>query len=283
MKILFLSDYGLKHTIGGAQRSNRIIIDKGLSRGHEIVELHYDDDLTVLQNQSQHKFDWIISSNLEAFNQRVVDLVEYLDSIPNHIRLEHDMNRYLSDQRRYLLWRNCKASFFLTEFHYECFRRDYGDYFKNVYIVPDPIDRSFKDLNLGRADMILYAGFMHPFKGTLDFIQFVKDNPDKNFIVAGWGPPEIEAQMRLPNIGFLGKVDHNSMPELYSCVSSYYHMPRMYEPFCRSAGEALVCGVPNMLVNDMIGAKRMWDKDPKGFSEKCYNASVTFWECVECL
>lgn len=278
MKILLISDFGLHHTVGGAQRSNQLIVDEGLKRGHEISIFHYDGDISLFN----HEYDWIISSNLEVISQVIGNVVEWLDGQPNHIRLEHDMNRYLSPERRYILWRNCKASFFLTKFHYECFKKHYGDYFVNLRFVPDPIDRSFFNKGGKRDDGILYSGFMHPLKGTNEFFEIVKHNPDRHFLVAGWGNG-YEESVKLPNITFLGQVDHKDMAELYNSVQGWYHRPPIYEPFCRSAGEAIICGVPTMITNDIIGAQHMYNEDPKGFAEACYNASRTFWEAVECL
>jgi hypothetical protein len=114
-------------------------MNRGTELGHEIVSYNYDSDLSILFDD----YDLIISSNLEVISRSVNGVVNYLNSQTNHVRLEHDMNMYLSNEDRKLLWENCRISFFLTEFHYECFKKHYGDYFVNVQIVPDPIDRSF--------------------------------------------------------------------------------------------------------------------------------------------
>lgn len=278
MKILLVSDFGLHHTVGGAQRSNHLIMEEGRKRGHQISIFHYDGDIWMLNDQ----YDWIISSNLEVISQVIGNSIEWLDGQPNHIRLEHDMNRYLSPERRYILWRNCKASFFLTKFHYECFKKQYGDYFVNLRFVPDPIDRSFFDKGGKREDCILYSGFMHPLKGTNEFFDLVITNPDKRFLVAGWGNG-FEKKLKLKNVSFLGQLDHEQMVDLYNSVRSWYHKPPVCEPFCRSAGEAMVCGVPNMMTNSIIGAQHMYNEDPKRFAEACYSAATTFWETVECL
>ena len=39
---------------------------------------------------------------------------------------------------------------------------------------------------------MLYAGFMHMLKGTEGFFNYVLQNPDKEFVVAGWGSPLYE-------------------------------------------------------------------------------------------
>ena len=51
MKILLISDFGLHHTPGGAQRSNQIILDEGISRGHDIKCFHYDSEVRILEEK----------------------------------------------------------------------------------------------------------------------------------------------------------------------------------------------------------------------------------------
>ena len=65
MKILLVSDFGIRHSLGGAQRSNRLILDEGIERGHDISIYHYDTDQSVLWDN----YDLVISSNLEIIIQ----------------------------------------------------------------------------------------------------------------------------------------------------------------------------------------------------------------------
>jgi hypothetical protein len=48
MKVLLISDFGVEHNSGGAQRSNQIIIDEGRSRGHTVRSFHYDSNFSLL-------------------------------------------------------------------------------------------------------------------------------------------------------------------------------------------------------------------------------------------
>ena len=41
-KVLWISDFNLSHTPGGAQRSNALIIDKGRELGLSILEANYN-------------------------------------------------------------------------------------------------------------------------------------------------------------------------------------------------------------------------------------------------
>ena len=90
MCILWISDFGVHHNIGGAQRSNYLIIEEGKKRKHFIQEFYYDTDPRTL-NAS---YDMVVSSNLEVLSRQRPDIISYISSHPNHVRLEHDANRY---------------------------------------------------------------------------------------------------------------------------------------------------------------------------------------------
>jgi glycosyltransferase involved in cell wall biosynthesis len=281
MRALVISDFGIHHTPGGAQRSNDIIIKKGLELGHEIDVVHYDSDFSILNRTGD--YDYVISSNMEQLC-RVNGLIDLLYSLNNHVRLEHDMNMYLQDEDRYKLFSNCYKTFFLTEYHHNRYLDFYGDYFQNVEIVADPIDtKLFYGFGGEREDVILSTGFMHSLKGTNVFINYTKQNPDKDFVYAGWGSEFFMDQIRsLKNVEFLGSVAYSDMPALYNRVSSIFYKPNIHEPFCRSVGEAILCGVPNLVVNDIIGC--VHEESRLGFDEfknSCNNAATKFWKAID--
>lgn len=282
MKVLLISDYSLLHTSGGAQRSNAIIMERGRSRGHLINEFNYDGDQSVLS----HHYDMVISSNLEAISQSQPHIIPWIISQENHVRLEHDANRYLSNDLRRALFQSCKKAFFLSKFHYENFVDSYGDYFVNVEIVPDPIDATkFYDFQKEREDKILYVGFMHPFKGTDEFFSYALENSHLDFVVAGWANNEryLRTCEVLSNVEMMGRVDHEEMPSLYNKYMKMFYKPVYYEPFCRSVAEALFCGI-EIESNNLVGGLRFFNE--VGYDEfvcQCNKAPETFWEKLECL
>ena len=71
MKVLLVSDFGIRHSLGGAQRSNRLILDEGVQRGHDISIYHYDTDQSVLWDT----YDVVISSNLRSSVIRPLKLI----------------------------------------------------------------------------------------------------------------------------------------------------------------------------------------------------------------
>ncbi len=282
MKVLLISDYSLSHTSGGAQRSNDLLMQKGREIGHFISEFNYDSDPNYILNQH---YDVVISSNLEAISNTNADVIRWISTHPYHVRLEHDSNRYLSPEIRHALFSSCKKSFFLSKFHYKNFVESYGDYFVNIEIVADPIDASlFFNNNKKREDKILYVGFMHPLKGTNDFLSYCLSNPDLNFVVAGWASDDnyIRSCHALGNVEMLGKLEYEDMPSLYNTYSKMFYKPLFYEPFCRSVAEALMCGM-EVDSNDLIGSVHLYKEvGHDAFVSQCDKAPEIFWEKLGC-
>ena len=280
MKILWISDFSLTHTKGGAQRSDDIIIAGGRERGFDITWFNVDGDPSLIDQN----YDHVISTNLELISQTSADLVNWLHHHPNHSRLEHDMNNYLSPHDRQLLFSNCKNTFFLSQFHYDVFKSMYGDFFKNVNILSDPIDTNvFYDKNAERQDKTLYVGFMHMLKGAEGFFNHVLQNPNEDFVVAGWGVPVYEFLANtLPNVEFLGTVDYSAMPDLYNKYKELIHHPIVNEPFCRSIGEAILCGMHINTTRGKIGCVEEIERvGLEKFKENCNKAAQDFWNIIE--
>lgn len=278
MRVLLVSDFNIDQNPGGAQRSNHIIMEEGIRRGHDIRMINYD----YRSSSFKDSYDVVISSNLEVLSQVNQNLVIGLTEIDNHVRLEHDSNLYFNDEFRKIFWKSCKVSFFLTGFHYSFFLEKYGNIFNNVKLVPDPITTDFFDRLNKRSDEIGYVGFMHYLKGTDNFIKYAKENKDKQFIVAGWGSKNYIDQLNeLSNVELLGKIDYKDMPNFYNRISSLYYNPICNEPFCRAVGEAILCGAKIIGDSKCIGSFEMYKNDPFSFRSKCINAAKDFWKVLE--
>ena len=159
----------------------------------------------------------------------------------------------------------------------------YGSIFKNVEIVPDPIDtKLFYNMENEREDKILYVGYMHHLKGTSVFLQYVVENPDLRFVMASWGNTNYQQiAMSLPNIEWLGNIDYFDMPSLYNKYKTFYYHPIFFEPFCRSVGEAILCGM-KINSNDIIGSLHHYNKvGKKDFKLGCNQAPQTFWNKID--
>lgn len=278
-KILWIADFELNTSPGGAQRSDKILIDKGIELGYSITKANNE---TLILVGDIHKFDIVISSNIELISHKYPYLIDELNKHKYHVRLEHDSNTYLNQERRKTLFENCKKTIFLTDYHFEFFKESYGNIFNNVEIIYDPIDTSvFFDRKQQREDKILYAGYMHHEKGATDFFEYVLQNKDKNFVIAGFTDRYVYdfLSKNIPNIEYLGLVEYEKMPDIYNKYKYMFYCPLLREPFCRSTAEAVCCGTL-LLTNaeSRIGSVQEIKKiGIEKFKEKCKNASNEFW------
>lgn len=279
-KILWLADYDLHQAAGGAQRSDKILIDHGKSLGYNILKVNHE---TFGSHIDIHNFDVVVSSNLCALTAKNKWIIDDIAKHKYHVRLEHDSNTYLTQEDRIKLFGSCKKTFFLTEYHHQFFISDFGDIFKNVEIVADPIDTNlFFDYKKPRESKMLYVGYMHPLKGSYNFFDFALANQDKQFVVSSWTEyPSLDFLCRnVPNVEYLGITEFEKMPDLYNKYESLYYNPNLREPFCRSFAEAILCGCkiycPKL---DQIGSYHDLKKHGKEkFIENCKNAPSNFWE-----
>lgn len=281
-KILWLADYDLDQAYGGAQRSDSMIISQGKLLGFNILKITTKN---ISQELNIHDYDVLITSNIHALVNIRKDLIDEISKHKYHVRLEHDSNEYLSTQDRIKLFGSCVKTIFLTDFHYSFFKSFYGDIFKNVEIVYDPIDINFfRNQKLDREDKILYAGYMHPLKGAYSFFEFALRNPNQKFVIAGWSDNYCIdfLSKNVPNIEYLGLVDYSEMPVIYNKYTNIFHEPNLNEPFCRSVAEAILCGMKILTSKiNQIGCITEIEKNGiNDFREKCSKAGLKFWEII---
>lgn len=281
MKIVWIADFGIQHNIGGAQRTDSLVIESGKKLGHNITMFHHDSNINILFDE---KYDLVVSGNLEILS-RSSSVMRFINSAKYHIRFEHDSNAYLSSSARQELFTNADKVFWLSKYHHEMFKVMYGNYLDqcNSYYVPSPIDiTKFKDLGLERSNKTLYVGYFHPLKGTNEFLKYAMKNPDKEFVMAGWSSGySVESSLvNFKNIEFIGKQRHDQMPRLFNAYRTMYYHPVKFEPFCRSVAEAIVCGM-DVDVSDNIGAVHFYNEVGKEeFINAVGNSANKFWEYV---
>lgn len=281
-KILWLADYDLDVAPGGAQRSDKIIIDQGRLLGYNILKLNHE---TYNSNVDLNKYDILVTSNLSALSKANPNLIDDISKHKYHVRIEHDSNDYLKQEDRIKLFGSCVKTVFLSDFHLAFFKNFYGDIFKNVEIIYDPIDtKVFTDYQREREDKTLYSGYMHMLKGTYDFFSFALLNPDKKFVLAGWtdDPVLYHLSNTVPNVEYIGIKQYEEMPLVYNKYKYMFYSPNLNEPFCRSVAEAISCG---MLLftskHNQIGCvKEIYKVGTEKFKEDCAKAALTFWQKI---
>ena len=280
MRVLFISDFTLDQRQGGAQVSNKIIIDKGRELGLDIQEHHHNSSITDFFRS----YDLVINSNLEAISKISPAKIPLIIRCPNSVRLEHDSCSYLDEEERELLFTKSEKNFFLSNYHYNFFKDLYGDYFHNVNIVYDAVDVSkFKKSDKEKIYDVVYCGYLHPLKGLNNLLNFAKSNPDRKIDIFGWGEVSPDVTFKnFRNIKFNGQADYEEIPSIFQSCKAIFHHPVVNEPFCRMVGEAILCGVEEIIGDKSKIGSYLEFKNVgyENFKDECKNAPSKFWEIV---
>ena len=113
-----------------------------------------------------------------------------------------------------------------------------------------------------RQSIILFCAKLQPWKRPMDLLQaFAEAGLEGSILVfAGEGPqrPKLEAEAARrglqQRVKFLGFVNQSQLPALYSAADLLV-LPSVYEPFAVVVNEAMCCGCP-VVVSDQVGAAR---------------------------
>lgn len=110
--------------------------------------------------------------------------------------------------------------------------------------------------------VILFCAKLQPWKRPLDLLQaFAQANLSRSVLVfAGEGPLRTQLEERASSLGiasrvrFLGFVNQSQLPAVYASADLMV-LPSAYEPFAVVVNEAMCCGCP-VMVSDQVGAGR---------------------------
>jgi glycosyltransferase involved in cell wall biosynthesis len=132
--------------------------------------------------------------------------------------------------------------------------------------------------------VLLFAGRVSKEKGTdelADIYSGIKTQiPEIKLVVAGTGPDEKSLKKAIPNAVFLGWVDHNKLPQIYSSADLLI-LPSRFDTFSLVVLEALSCGLP-VVAYKTKGPKDIIKHDQSGFlavnKEDMINLSLSFFQ-----
>jgi glycosyltransferase involved in cell wall biosynthesis len=127
------------------------------------------------------------------------------------------------------------------------------------------VNRDTARENLGATShqpIILFCAKLQPWKRPMDLLQaFAQAAPEESILVfAGEGPQRANLQAEAAQLGiqqrvrFLGFVNQSQLPALYTAANLLV-LPSVYEPFAVVVNEAMCCGCP-VIVSDQVGAAR---------------------------
>jgi glycosyltransferase involved in cell wall biosynthesis len=95
--------------------------------------------------------------------------------------------------------------------------------------------------------VVLFAGRVSHEKGVMElpeiFRTLKETLPELKLVIAGTGPAEDELRKEIPEALFLGWINHDELPGIYSCADLLI-LPSRFDTFSCVVLEALSCGLP---------------------------------------
>lgn len=111
------------------------------------------------------------------------------------------------------------------------------------------------------ASVVLFCAKLQPWKGPMDLLEaFSRANVQDSYLIfVGDGPLRTNLEHRARELGaadrvrFLGFMNQSQLPSVYRAADLLV-LPSYYEPFGLVVNEAMLCGLP-VVISDQVGAK----------------------------
>ncbi|MFZ4399174.1 MAG: glycosyltransferase [Bacteroidales bacterium] len=115
--------------------------------------------------------------------------------------------------------------------------------------------------------VLLFAGRLSKEKGVMELAEIYQKTKseihDLKMVIVGNGPAENELKKALPEAIFLGWIDHEKLPNIYSSADLLI-LPSKFDTFSCVVLEALSCGLPVIAYN-IKGPKDIIEDNKNGF------------------
>ncbi|MCK8480787.1 glycosyltransferase family 9 protein [Psychroserpens algicola] len=295
LNIAFLHDVEMDY-IGGAELSNKKIIDKAISLGYSVI---YDDltDFEYTKKQLSN-CDVAIVNNIVSCDYEF-ELISHLikHDIP-YVKWEHDYGlcekrsvycyvdskvKNCCNTNRFHHYRNLfvnsKLNVFQSPMHYGYHKRLYGEAVKNHIVLPPPIN--VEDLSVSedkQKDHVLFLGDIKFIKGGYELLDYAEAHPEKQITVYGKNRLRREPSK---NVSFKDKTNNAEILKVLGKTEYFFFKPRWPEPSGRVAAEAFLSGA-KLISNDRVGTFS-YDFYPNHLEQGkqlMQNAPNYFWEQV---
>ncbi len=134
--------------------------------------------------------------------------------------------------------------------------RDMGFDPSRVFLTAHWVDEGFEPKKANKQKVfgikngnpvMLFAGRVSEEKGVMELPEIYnkirEDMPEVKLAIAGKGPAEKELKKKLPDAIYLGWIEHDKLPEIYSAADMFI-LPSRFDTFGCVVLEALSCGLP---------------------------------------
>jgi len=293
IKISWIQDLNIFGNFGGAELSDKEVFKEGVKRGYDMqlvtpetakLEEIVDVDLVIISNASRYSPDFL---------SKIVETCEYMIYQHDFVflckwRLFYpDLDKckktcpVLPFTRKMML--NSSLNIFLSPLHHKIWKRVLPE-LKDVphHLHVSSVDTAvFKPLDVPKVpNSVVCINCLLKFKDLDNILEYAQKNPDKRITCMGG----IEGGVKLPpNIFYKGGIPNTQLPQIYAQTEAFFHRPQTTEPCGRTCIEAKLCGVPNLILNKLVGVASYpqfkYDRDE--FAKWIEGSPKRFWAKIE--
>lgn len=253
MRILWYADFNDKQYRGGAQQTDRILIDYGRYIGIEIKEINLSDALLVKESDISG-YDAVVLSNIYILHGKLPNLIgEMMRLNKKVIRFEHDylwMAR-VDDHFTQNLFQMADLSIFLSPLHL-IEHLEHGVIPKNPVLIPPPAGLVQNLEGEHKPNTVVYAGEIHVHKGIQNVLAYAREHQEMQVDLYGWVEDKSLLEEMPDNALWKGEIPHRGISKVFSKYEYMIHMPNWREPFGRSVMEAKLAGC-KLILNENVG------------------------------
>ncbi|MFP4687448.1 MAG: hypothetical protein ACLFN5_04980 [bacterium] len=279
MKLAWIADYDHTQHPGGAQLTNRIMLENAPLK---IDKFTHEN----IKKINLKKYDLLILNNVLSLPDKLLrNIIEH----SNYIKYEHDWQGITDFKKKFPdIYKNSRLNIFLSPFALNVYSANgllpAGE--GNCVCVSSPIE-SFFDIKIPEKDrrpagQAIYTGELVPHKvaGLIDWAR----GEGKDYTVELYGSDHgcLKEVRAVDNLRYMGRCQHKDLNMIYNQYRTFVHFPRA-EPFGRTVAEAYLCGC-KLLTNQRVGFLSYdWDYGDYGsIREKlCEKAPRLFWKHIE--
>ncbi len=302
MKISWLSYLDPFVFSGGGELSDRLLIEVGRARGHEIsvsawlghraqrmlrrsrlsrrVSVDWDADFFVLANirnegARSDRFPERVVERALSTGRAIVVADAWVDVCSFSLPCAGDSSRCPSACSR--AWANrlygaARAAVFVSPMQKRLIESVIDVPLPAVVYSRPQIDTShFRPLHMERDIDVLYVGTINEAKGYDNLIE--RFGPERvTFVGRNFLGRPVEGT-------WLGPRSYEELPEIFNRAKTFAHLPAWMEPMGRAVVEAGLCGC-ELVLNDHVGVTSYEDADWRDPQRVVSNAS-RFWADLE--
>lgn len=269
MKIGWIADNFYPIVERGAEIEDKMLIEEGERRGHEIVKMGHK-----MGNLSKDVEMFIVANRVDKFN--IGELLSYLSRIP-YVNLEHDLR-----SPHFAWYKTFAQEAILNVFHSPLHAKLIEELIGKIpyFLHPMCISPNFKDLGFKRLpeQEVLYVGDYAKEKGYKNMETWLNNHPDCKIWHVGGG-----FEKNHPRMVELGIKPQEKLPEIYNTFSSLIFLPAYTQACSRIIAEAYLCKIPHIIHNGQDGftSYNFGPNDYDRVREMLVKGAERFWKTVE--